>query len=583
MSWSSRTPASAFNAGRAAVMVPLVAGAVWVAAAWSTLAFAPNASPLVAQVAGAVLVMSAVVDLLRASIEIRGRWWHAGLAALAVALGLLATLGLESPAAGPAALVGLLLMVRGVCEIAMAVADRAREPMWGLALAIGAAQAALGVWASGPFARTPNTLIMVAGAFAMLRGVADLATGLQSMQATPGPTADADHSVAAGLAAEQANLAAATATRRHGARHRAHGTAPFRPGRPAPDRAFDGTTGGTPDEARPAPDHAPGTAAPSATGPAAEPVIGSATGATVGMAVARAGGTPTEVTAEADQPATETDDARTTAAWPGAADAGRVSTTSPAGPAHGTGTGRPAGASPGQMDSGLWNRVMGVGGMPSFTDGDTAGHSSTVTARATVHATGSTMPATPPLTGGADGDRGAVTAADEEARVAEIGSADITGISAETLTAAGSVQSGTATPTDNGRRPTATSSRRAAATGRAVAPGLGAADPAAAEQSAPDLRARDGAPEIGLPMPPANADASAFASGHTDGGRTVAMPLEATPSLPESAVAETAVGEPGPAREPGPASEPAPARGASATRTRRSSESTSTRGRRRAK
>ncbi len=229
---SAGGPAPAVTGGRAAPAwvwsALLVVAAVWLAFCWTVLRVEPSD---MSRWAGAAVLFGAVCEALRAVSGGRMWWLNAGMAALFAATGMVIMWDRDGSLTTPAALVGWYLLVRGAVDIVTAVVSRANDATWGLPAAAGVLEVALGFWASSSFARTAGALVLMVGALALARGIADLTTslGLRSAMASTGTdrVSRTGQAGARGYVAGMADFAAATATgaRPGRARHRATGTA----------------------------------------------------------------------------------------------------------------------------------------------------------------------------------------------------------------------------------------------------------------------------------------------------------------------------------------------------------------------
>jgi uncharacterized membrane protein HdeD (DUF308 family) len=201
----------------------LLSGVAWLAVAWTALRLEPTE---VALVAGGVLLFGAVTEVLRAMAGGQTWWLNAGMAALFAATGVLLMIDRDGSMTTPAALVGWYLLVRGAADIVTATLTRATDSTWGLMVVIGVAEAGLGFYSSSSSGRTAGVVIVMVGALALGRGLADLAMALDLRPATAPGGPPADESVkAAGYAAGMTDFAAAQTARPGRARHRAAGAA----------------------------------------------------------------------------------------------------------------------------------------------------------------------------------------------------------------------------------------------------------------------------------------------------------------------------------------------------------------------
>ncbi|MCU7723478.1 hypothetical protein ODJ79_07125 [Actinoplanes sp. KI2] len=162
--------------------VLLFAGVAWLAIGWTVL----RLEPAVTQVAGPVVLFGALCEAVRALSGTRTWWLSAGMAVLFTATAAILLLDQDATYATCASLVGWFLMVRGAMDVAVSTMNRGIDRTWGLMLAVGMAEVALGYYAAGPLARTSDSLILVLGALAVLRSVADLVTALRLREVSVG-------------------------------------------------------------------------------------------------------------------------------------------------------------------------------------------------------------------------------------------------------------------------------------------------------------------------------------------------------------------------------------------------------------
>ncbi|WP_030439407.1 hypothetical protein [Actinoplanes subtropicus] len=154
----------------------LFAGVAWLAIGWSVLRLEPAD---VAPVAGPVVLFGALCEAVRALAGTRTWWLNAGMALLFGATAAVLLLNRDATYATPASLIGWFLLVRGAMDVAVSTMNRGIDRTWGMMLAVGVAQAALGFYAAGPLARRSDPVILVLGGLGVLRAVADLVTALR--------------------------------------------------------------------------------------------------------------------------------------------------------------------------------------------------------------------------------------------------------------------------------------------------------------------------------------------------------------------------------------------------------------------
>ena len=174
MLWSGSSPMTVVRDSMWGFL--LFAGVAWLAIGWSVLRLEPVD---VAQVAGPVVLFGAVCEVVRALAGTRTWWLNAGMAVLFAATAAVLLLDRDATYATPASLIGWFLMVRGAMDVAVSTMNRGIDRTWGMMLAVGVAQAALGFYAAGPLARASDPVILVLGGLGVLRAVADLVTALR--------------------------------------------------------------------------------------------------------------------------------------------------------------------------------------------------------------------------------------------------------------------------------------------------------------------------------------------------------------------------------------------------------------------
>ena len=228
----------------------LLAGAAWLAIAWSVLRLEP--ADLVA-VAGPVILFGAVTEAVRALAGTRTWWLNAGMALLFATTGVIMLRDDGSSWTTPAALIGWYLLVRGAVDIAIAMLSRESDRIWGLLMVVGVLEVALGFFSASSFVRTPELVIVVLGGAAVARGVADLVASLRLREAAAGSRPELTPeraSAAAGYAAGVTDFEAGSSAQAASARHRAMPRATDFPSTPAeapqPPREQGTSVGGHP-------------------------------------------------------------------------------------------------------------------------------------------------------------------------------------------------------------------------------------------------------------------------------------------------------------------------------------------------
>ena len=154
----------------------MLAGVAWLAVGWTVLRLEPAD---IVRVAGPVVLFGALTEALRACAGAKTWWMNASMCLLFTATGVVLLTGQTSSYTTPAALIGWYLMVRGAVDVAVAMMTRETDRVWGLIMVVGVLEAGLGFFSASPLSRTADLVVTVIGALGLLRGVADLVTGLR--------------------------------------------------------------------------------------------------------------------------------------------------------------------------------------------------------------------------------------------------------------------------------------------------------------------------------------------------------------------------------------------------------------------
>jgi uncharacterized membrane protein HdeD (DUF308 family) len=227
MSWSTTPVTPAALRGWTSPLL-LLTGVAWLATAWSVLRLEPTD---LAPVAGAVVLFGAVTEALRAIGGGRLWWVNAALAALFAVTAAVILFDGDGSLTTPSALIGWYLLVRGAADIVTSTVSRGSDRAWAAVLAVGLVEAGLGFYSASSFGRTPDVAVVVIGALALARGIADLTAASTQRATTAAAESPAEQAAgAAGYVAGMADYAAAATARSGRARHRAAATAGAAPG-----------------------------------------------------------------------------------------------------------------------------------------------------------------------------------------------------------------------------------------------------------------------------------------------------------------------------------------------------------------
>lgn len=157
----------------------LVTGIAWVLISFAVLASDAGTPALIGWLAGLVLVLAGINELVALGFAATWRWLHGVLGALFIITGLMALVEPLQTFGILALLVGWYLMLKGTADIVISIADRHRLPLWGLLLASGIIEVAIGVWAIGYPGRSAWLLIVWVGLAALVRGITEIILAFQ--------------------------------------------------------------------------------------------------------------------------------------------------------------------------------------------------------------------------------------------------------------------------------------------------------------------------------------------------------------------------------------------------------------------
>ena len=165
----------------------LLTGFAWVLLALVVLTVDANTPATIGLLAGIVLIAAGVNELVQAGFALGWRWLHATIGVLFVITGVLALMSPLQTFGLLAVYVGWYLVIKGIADIAVSIAEHAVLPLWGLLLGAGIAQLLVGVWAIGYPGRSAWLLIVWVGLIALIRGVTELVLAFQLRGGGPRP------------------------------------------------------------------------------------------------------------------------------------------------------------------------------------------------------------------------------------------------------------------------------------------------------------------------------------------------------------------------------------------------------------
>lgn len=152
----------------------LVTGIVWIIIGWIVLRFDYVSVAAVSALAGIVVLVAALAEVLYAVTRPSWRWLHFGLAVIFAVAGIII---LARPAASfvwIAAFVGWYFLFKGFFDIVLSFATRSENEAWWLLLIVGGIELLLGFWAAGHYVRSAALLIVWVAALALAHGISDI-------------------------------------------------------------------------------------------------------------------------------------------------------------------------------------------------------------------------------------------------------------------------------------------------------------------------------------------------------------------------------------------------------------------------
>jgi uncharacterized membrane protein HdeD (DUF308 family) len=152
----------------------IVTGIAWFVVAWVVLRFDLTSVATVSVLAGTVILLCGVAELVNAALAPGWRWLHAILGVVFIITGMIAFFRPGGTFAMLAAFVGWYLLFKGMLDIVLAFATKDVNDAWWLGLIVGIIEVFLGFWAAGRFGRSVELLIVFVGAIALTRGITDI-------------------------------------------------------------------------------------------------------------------------------------------------------------------------------------------------------------------------------------------------------------------------------------------------------------------------------------------------------------------------------------------------------------------------
>jgi uncharacterized membrane protein HdeD (DUF308 family) len=152
----------------------LITGIGWVLVSFMVLAFNPTTPATIGYLAGFVLLAAGVNEFVMIGFAGGWKWLHAVLGVLFVITGIMALMSPFQTFGILALLVGWYLLLKGTFDIVLSIVERDELSLWGLLLASGILELAVGVWAIGYPRRSAWLLVLWIGIGALIRGITEI-------------------------------------------------------------------------------------------------------------------------------------------------------------------------------------------------------------------------------------------------------------------------------------------------------------------------------------------------------------------------------------------------------------------------
>ena len=172
----TQTEREAASAAASLWWVVLVMGIVWFVIALVVLRINETSITTVGVIMGVVLLIGALGEIVAVGL-VNGGWriWHAILAVLFLLAAIWAFTEPKQAFWALASVLGFMLLLVGVYEIARAFATKAENEGWWLSLTAGILYIVLAFWVSQQLDPVKGQLLLfIIGIFALLRGVSEI-------------------------------------------------------------------------------------------------------------------------------------------------------------------------------------------------------------------------------------------------------------------------------------------------------------------------------------------------------------------------------------------------------------------------
>lgn len=152
----------------------LITGVAWVFISFVVLSLDAASVATIGYLMGFVLIAAGVSEFMAIGFARSWKWVHAVLGVLFVATGILALMRPFQTFGIMALLIGWYLLVKGTFDVIVSLMEREELHLWGLLLASGIIEIAIGIWAIGYPGRSAWLLVLWVGIGAVIRGITEI-------------------------------------------------------------------------------------------------------------------------------------------------------------------------------------------------------------------------------------------------------------------------------------------------------------------------------------------------------------------------------------------------------------------------
>lgn len=152
----------------------LITGIAWVLLAFVVLSWDPGTAALIGYLVGFLLIAAGVNELVTIGFVDSWKWLYGVLGATFLVAGVLALTAPFQTFGVLALLIGWYLLFKGLASVIVSIAAHHELPLWGLLLAAGLLEMAIGLWAIGYPGRSAWLLVVWVGIGALIRGITEI-------------------------------------------------------------------------------------------------------------------------------------------------------------------------------------------------------------------------------------------------------------------------------------------------------------------------------------------------------------------------------------------------------------------------